>query len=250
MDTLHTEITKRLPGKTAPFAVFDFDNTCIAGDIGEAVFAYLCKGKLLKDTTLLSGAGGDYHEAVFTEYYRLLEAGEIHEAYMLIAKIFSGFTPQEAADVTRAAIQAEGREVGTTELYGVSIARGLAPRPEVIELMQFLKTCGVDVWVVSASTEVAVRAAMEHFGIEAKVIGVRSVVAGGVFTSALEAPMPIVEGKVDCMRVYINPTEPPLVVVDDSMTGLPLLETADIKVVVQKNPELVREAARRGWYVL
>jgi phosphoserine phosphatase len=247
---LQTEIKEKLSGKETPFAIFDFDNTCIINDIGEATFAYMCRNKLLKDTNLIGQYEGDYHEAVFKKYYALYGDGKIKEAYTLNSTMFSGLTPQEAGEVVSATIEAEGSEIGETKLYGITIARGLALRPQVIELMQFLKSNGVRVWVVSASTEIAVRVALEHFGIGGDLIGVKGVVTDGVITRELESPMPIIEGKVECMRKYIDQSQAPLLVIDDSTTGLPILETADIKVVVNRNNALTKEAQERGWYLV
>ena len=56
-------IEKKIPeAGNQPFAVFDFDNTCIINDIGEAMFAFLCRNKLLKNNNLLSGDAYIYGE--------------------------------------------------------------------------------------------------------------------------------------------------------------------------------------------
>ena len=246
-------VEERLGAKgREPFAVFDFDNTCIVNDIGEATFAYLCGHELLRDRSLL-GATDDsraYHERVFHTYHALLEEGQIKAAYMLIGRLFSGFTPGEAEAATLSAISEEGSRLGSKMLYDVHIERGLAVRPHILSLMEFLRGKNVRIWVVNASHEVAVRAAMQHFGIKADLVGVKTILRKGVFTSELVQPMPIIEGKIECMRKFIDPARMPLIVVDDSTTGLPLLETADIKVVVDRDNELARIARERGWFVI
>ena len=248
---LQTEIKEKLSGKDTPFAIFDFDNTCIVNDVGEAVFSYMCRNKLLRDTNLIGAYEGDYHEAVFKKYHELYGGGKIKEAYALNAAMFSGFTPQEAEEIARVGIEAEGSEIGEAELYGSKIAHGLALRPQVMELMRLLQLNGVRIWVVSASAEIVVKVALKHFDIAVEdLIGVRAVIEEGIITRELESPMPIIEGKVDCMRKYIDPTQAPLLVIDDSTTGLPILETADIKVVVNRNNALTKEAEKRGWYLL
>jgi len=40
------------------FAAFDFDNTCIYNDIGEAVFVYQCENGLLRNRYLLGRERG------------------------------------------------------------------------------------------------------------------------------------------------------------------------------------------------
>src|SRR3989344_621845 len=244
-----------------PFAVFDFDNTCIVNDVAEATLAYICDRELLHDRYLLGEEEGpNYHERVFLTYHALLKEGKIDAAYMLNGRMFSGFTPGEAEAATLAAILEEGSRIGSKMLYGLHVERGLARRPIVLSLMQYMRERGVRVWIVSASPELCVRAAMKHFGIEGELIGVRSSLKDGVFTEVIEEPRPVIEGKVKCMRKFIDATRNPLLVADDSPTGLPLLETAKIKVVVDRDNELAAlarlsdeapaKSGERGWFLL
>src|SRR3989344_2215327 len=98
-----------------PFAVFDFDNTCIINDIGEATFAYLCGHELLRDRNLLGekDESDTYNERVFHTYHGLLKEGKVKAAYMLCTMVFSGFTPGEAEALALAAITEEGRRIGS-----------------------------------------------------------------------------------------------------------------------------------------
>lgn len=235
-----------------PFAILDFDNTCIVNDIGEATLAYVCGHELLKDRSLLgeSNDSANYYERVFQTYYALLKEEKTKAAYMLNARMFSGFTRGEAEATTLAAILEEGSRIGSKMLYAIHIERGLAVRPAILSLMHYMQSKSIRVWIVSASPEPCVRAAMQHFGIEAEIIGVRNIVQDGVFTAELESPMPIIEGKVDSMRMHIDPSHSPILVAEDSPTGLPLLETADIKVVVDRDNELSQIARERGWFLL
>ena len=155
-----------------PFAVFDFDNTCIVNDIGEATFAHLCRNKLLKDPSLLSDTDDsvEYHERVFHTYHDLCKNGDIKGAYTLYARAFSGFTPEEAHQATVAAINAEADELGTKEVYGRTIAHGLTLNANAVALFNFVKDLGIAAWVVSASNEISVLAAMKHFGLEAQML--------------------------------------------------------------------------------
>src|SRR3989344_2088617 len=134
MSHLEEVIDLALQHAEKPFAIFDFDNTCIMNDIAEATLAYLCGNKRLRDTGLL-GEGretedsADYHERVFHTYYALLKDGRIKTAYMLNARMFSGFTPGEAEAVALAAITEEGSRIGSKLLYSLHLERGAPPRP-------------------------------------------------------------------------------------------------------------------------
>ena len=176
-------------------------------------------------------------KSVMLDTYRaLLAQNRITEAYFLYGTILDGFTEAEALEAVQSALQTRGNV--------------LAVRPQVLDLMQFLKESGVTVWVMSGSHEVAVRAAMQKFGIEARLIGNKNAFKDGRYTAELQQPVSMLEGKVECLRNYIHPTQAPLLVIDDSPTGIPLLETADIKVVVDHHQAFVQEARRRGWFIL
>jgi len=234
------------------FAVFDFDNTCIINDVGEATFAYLCGHELLRDRTLLGekDESDGYHERVFRTYHTLLTEKKMRAAYILCGRMFSGFSPGEAEAAALAAITEEGSRIGSKMLYDVHIERGLSPRPVVLALMVFLREKGVAIWIVSASAEPSVRAAMQHFGIKGELVGVRSVLKNKVFTSELEEPMSIMEGKAECIKKYIDNAKEPLLVAGDSMNDLPMLEMAEIQVVVDRGNELAKIAREREWFLL
>src|SRR5260370_361976 len=95
-----------------PFAVLDFDNTCIVNDAGEAGVGFMCRNHLLRCGDLLALGGQPcnraYHEQVFRHYYHLLNGGDIRSASLLCAGIFAGFKPDEAAAVASAVLDAEG----------------------------------------------------------------------------------------------------------------------------------------------
>ena len=244
---------KLLTAGPRPFAVFDFDNTCIVNDVGEAALAYLCRHKLVKNLTLLAegeGGAGDYSERVFRRYYEIFGQGKILEAYSFCARAFAGFTPEAATALAQATLEAEGTTPGTDELYGVKIAHGLPVRPQVRQLMEYLSAQGVAVWVVSASSEFAVRAALQHHHLPGQLIGIRNVIKDGILTPLLEEPMSVLAGKPTCIKKFIDPVQSPLVGVGDSMNDLPMLEIASIKVVVDRGNALAQEARTRGWFLL
>lgn len=169
---------------------------------------------------------------------------------MLCARMFSGFTPGEAEAATLAAITEEGVRIGTKVLYGLHIERGLGARREIVELINYLRGKGVSIWIVSASSEPAVRAAARHFGIEAEVIGVRSMLENRIFTSELQEPIPMFEGKAVCIKARIDSTKAPILAAGDSMNDLPMLETAKIQVVVDRKNDLAHIARESGWFLL
>jgi phosphoserine phosphatase len=137
-----------------------------------------------------------------------------------------------------------------TELYGVPIARGLAVRPVVRRLIDFLNANDVQVWIVSASPEIAVRTAMQRFDLPGNLIGLRNKLDEGIISTEVDAPYSISEGKVDCIRALIDDCSRPVFAIGDSIHDLPMIAYADIPAVVDCTEKLTKEARRRGWYVL
>lgn len=249
------EDIKQKLSKTAKgsFAVFDFDNTCIVNDIGEAVLMYLARNKLFKDPNLLPEKFIDaesYSQAVFLHYHELLGEEKILEAYQFCTKILSGFTPKEVREITKIVLELEGKEIKKEELFGIKIARGLKVHDSVIELFKITESLGMTNWIVTASSQLVVEAAAEHFSIKAKVVGVQSVVREGVLTQEIETPAPIREGKVTAIQHFINKQKPPVLAVGDSMNDQWMLKYADIKVVVGDNEKLIGVAKERDWEIL
>lgn len=235
-----------------PFAVFDFDNTCIVNDMGDAIFAYLAGHNLLRDRALLSDedTSDGYDERVFNTNLELLAAGHLKAAYMLNARLFSGYSPGEAEALALATITEEGSKLGSKMLFGHHIERGLQKRREIALLIDFLRKRQVELWIVSATAEPAIRAAMKHFGIDGYLIASRSTIKNDVYTQELQEPLSMFEGKAECIKKFIDPSKVPFLVAGDSTSDLSMLEMADIKVVVDRNNELSKIARERGWFLL
>src|ERR1019366_2688721 len=163
-----------------------------------------------------------YHEQVFRHYHQLLNGGDIRSASLLCAGILAGFKPHEAAAVVSAALDAEGTNPGENELYGISIALGLAVRPSLRRLIDFSAANNIQIWIVSASPEIAVRAAMRRFGLTGNLIAMRHRLDHEVLTPTLDEPHSIAEGKVDCIKRYIDGSRRPLFAVGGNVFDLPL----------------------------
>jgi phosphoserine phosphatase len=123
-------------------------------------------------------------------------------------------------------------------------------RPKVIELVNFLKNNEVEVWVVSASPEIFVSAALKYYKINAKVIGLRNIIVDDKITLELKKPLSIITGKVDCIKEFINSRHTPLLGVGDSINDLPMLEYCKIKIVVDRQNALAEKAKQNNWFLI
>lgn len=157
-------------------AVFDFDNTVICGDIGEAILAILVRDAILHPDAALcppfrTSDGRTLRVEVPRDvipYYEALLNPTIHgaedksplsNAYAWAVQIMAGLSPRDIVDATSraAALSAPDR------LVPIEIASGLAPFPApflypgTTELIAALLRRSVSVWVVSASNVWSVR---------------------------------------------------------------------------------------------
>jgi HAD superfamily phosphoserine phosphatase-like hydrolase len=248
------EIVRVCGPLTGRFAVFDFDNSCIVNDIQEATLAYLCKNSLLKNQRLAQAPFADkeaYNREVFLGYDKLLEEGQMKEAYIYAVRTMAGFSRSEIERLVSDVIRSEGEILGTQNLFGIDVAKGLSVRPEVKMLMESLLAAGCSVYVVTASSEEVVHFALKIWNFpEVVCIGVRNTESGGVFTDAIEEPTPIIERKVDCIKKFISADKKPVLAVGDSMNDLPMLEYAEVKVVVDRGNALAEKAKENGWYLI
>jgi phosphoserine phosphatase len=255
LTALETAIAERLgTSREQAFAVLDFDNTCIVNDVGEAALAFICRNHLLRHGGLLPSGlqdcTGDYHAQVFRYYHRILEQGDIRGASLLCARIFAGFGHDEAAAVMTATLDEECTIPSESELYGLRISHGLSVRPVMRKLIDYCAARSIAVWIVSASPALAVEAAMQRFAIAGNLIALRHRSENGLLTPEIEEPCSIAEGKVDCIKAFIDASRPPLLAVGDSIYDLPMVAYAELPAVVERDNALTQEARRRGWYVL
>ena len=253
-EKLIQEITNQLPNHPTPYAVFDFDNTCIMNDVGEASFAYLCEHNLFKHKlATIESLRGDtpYNEFIFTHYYQLLEEDKVAEAYALCVQVWAGFTANEVAEITAKIIAQEGTEPTTRTLFGIEIAQGLHTKPPVYELLEYLHEANIRICVVSASAEPAVRAAVAHFlpTIPCEVVGLATIQdEHGVYTDEVREPRSTYEGKVACIKKFIEPTERPILAAGDSLNDEAMVRYASIGVIAKENSKLATVEGADAWF--
>ena len=170
-------LIRRGAGRGWPVA-FDFDNTLVCGDVGEATLAWLVKHRRLRPQTVAAltppfrTAAGVRIEAGrlpdLTAYYEALLAGSGHGAadpqpltrgYLWAAQILAGLSVAQVVRAT-AAVAAAARE-GEVHPLEVTPGRTAYPLPwfypEMVELVAALLNHGFAVWIVSASNVWSVR---------------------------------------------------------------------------------------------
>ncbi len=261
----------------SPIAVFDWDNTCILGDIGDLTFHQLCRDLAFRFDTpgfwdwvsevmpldLVSGAYDDYcrrpgAETKFRlrfnlELQRLAwkDGPDDNAMWAWDTGAFMGWTEDEVRAYTRRVIVAETQhpiQAEILELDGerIDIPRGVRARSEISELAAAMQRRGWDVWVISASPRWELEVFAGLYGIPAShVVGMGREVKEGRITSVFMPPCSHSDGKLDAYQMFVARDRPPSFAAGDSEYDWKLLEWAeDTRLVVEPAPEKLRDFAR------
>lgn len=213
-------LAQDLTGRT--IAAFDFDDTCLDGDISHAVL-----DELERETPGLVHA---YQQAC---------ARDLREGWVgLVGTLVAGRSDADVAALTTRAMQRGLRE-GKLRVV-----------PEMQELVAALHEAGWEVWVVTASAAPVVRCVSHHYGIEPhRIIGMSPVMGpDGRYTAEVLEPVTYREGKLEALRTcaHCDPT----LAAGDSPSDLALLRAARHGLLVDRGNTALREEARtRGWWV-
>ncbi len=272
-------LMKRIVTPGQQVAVFDFDNTCIRNDLGEAVFLRLIvdgafRGdderlwRLIPDVAarqklraLWEAHGAAWRQAerriddwrqwepefldfvvlFYRQYDALLEAEGAATAYPWVVRLFVGMTPEQVERLTSEVWARErSRGIGLAPVLlespnegSVEIARGLAPFPQIEELIQRVGPNGLGwhVLVVTASSEYSVRAVAPELGVPAhQVLGIRlHEDSTGRLTDRIRPPVTYRPGKVERLDGRLREIGLTLadvgLVAGDSMTDLEMLRS-------------------------
>ncbi|MBI2069729.1 MAG: haloacid dehalogenase-like hydrolase [Elusimicrobia bacterium] len=259
-------------------AVFDFDNTCILNDIGDAVFYYMTDEALFDFETILADpslwayfAKGEenpvlqaieafvkekksfyprYRKTLYKAYDDLCDMAGNETCYGWVVRLQAGKTPYEMRQIAARALKRElkkpvGRDMvlaGEDDRLPLAFNTGIRPYQEISNLMRVLKGAGFDIWIVSASGQYIVEAASRKlFGVPAqRVIGVRSRLQGGRLSADIEL-MTYRAGKVRAIDQVIGFR--PLFAAGDSDTDWEMLDYAqDLRLVIDRGKAVSRHA--------
>ncbi len=229
------DIQAALDDGATPLAAFDADGTLWDMDIGENFFQFQARHKLVE---LPPNPW---------EFYDQWHQREPIPAYLWLAQINAG---QPLSQVREWAAQAV-RESGEIPIF-----------PHMRRLIEFLKSQGVQVLVVTASVKWAVEPAAALLGIPHEdVVGIVTTVdEQGLVGRDAGGPVTWREGKVDGL-LKRSGGQHPFLAAGNTMGDFSLIEQAThIPFAHTASPqssgihaterELIREAMTRGWYYL
>ena len=199
-------------------AAFDFDQTCIGGDIGES---------------LLDALGDE----VRAEYERMdIEQG--HEvSYPWCAAVLGGRS-------------ADALDAFAAEISEACLASGkVRLRPEIQDLHEALRERGWEVWVVTASARRAVLPLAAHYGVPPeRVLGMELREEDGWVHREVVGTVTYRQGKVDALFQATGKTAD--LAAGDSITDLELLRSATHRLLLDRGAPHVREIAEQErWWI-
>ena len=231
------EVVAKLALRVAPGAVvaFDADGTIWSGDIGVDTFE-----RMLETRAVRSEAGPALRREAATHgieapddptdaaraLYRAYERGTYPEsdAFQMMAWAFAGYP------------EAEVRAFGLDVIERVGLASRL--HPEVLPVLAWTAENRVPLYVVSASCEIVVRAALQRLALPVTdVFAMSPAVEDGVVAARVREPVTYGTGKVDALRRGAR--DAPLIgAFGDSAYDLAMLAESAVAIAVRPKPEL------------
>ncbi len=167
-----------------PVAAFDADGTLWDADLGESFFKYQISQKILKGLP----------EDPWRHYRDWKEAGDPRAAYLWLAQIN------------------KGRSLAEVQSWAEESVRAKEPLPifeEQKKLIQFLRSEGVQVFIVTASVRWAVEPGALRLGLSHEdVIGVETSIENGVVTENPTGHMTYREGKAEALLLRTKGQRP------------------------------------------
>jgi phosphoserine phosphatase len=259
-----------------PLAVFDWDNTVIAGDLGDAAFQDAAeKGLIQPHPRLLeplddatkalveqaADAGvAELRYALHAAYEAVCRARGPEVCYPWLTQAFHGHGQDMLAVFARDVLsRALERPWPTSEtLTGaagpITLQRAVRWRPEMRDLVESAIAHGFDVYVVTASPEWLVARVAPEVGVPSDhVVGMRTVTSTRGEEGVLARP-PVTyrQGKVGAIRTRIAPGgRRPVLAVGDALTDREMLEDATgLALLVDRGHRALRDfALARGFAV-
>lgn len=278
-------ITKRVLAGPPGLAAFDFDNTLIRNDLGEAVMYYIMFQALLRADlpefweeirhpsiaaadlenlqALWRGVeaqGGDEDVDGYLEfvdglaplYARVYEHSGMAAAYRWSRVLFAFQPEKELRSIAKYVFAYEQNQaLGETTLpSGLVVPRGIRVYREIENLISLMLAGGWDVRIVTASPQVLIQAVIDRWGIsEERVHGMRLAQSDDpgvdLLLPRIVEPMPVQAGKVEMLT---SEADRPLdFMIGDSIGDFELLRHARHGILIDRgNAELTAAARDAG----
>jgi phosphoserine phosphatase len=284
----HGRSSARYNPQTPPVAAFDWDNTCIYNDIGEAYYfdtvselgyrfdldafwelvpdelgrddlrgLWLRLAQCPSDEVRRLTAYNDFRTRFANLYYRTIDAMGARSAYAWIVKLLVGQRPEAILRRVEAIIEREldvsiGEDVWeSSNGERVVVARGIRVFAPVAALIREAQAAGFRVVVVTASPRIVVVPFARRLGVT-EVYGMTNDLDGDTLAARLIPPETYREGKVVALERYVGRL--PLLAVGDAETDAEMLNAATtvggLAALLDRGDVALRaEGKASGWMI-
>jgi hypothetical protein len=174
---------------------------------------------------------------------------------MYLARLWRGFSDQEAVEYSRKVLDDEARRPPAEEKIGVSpqdlspviIHHGFAPAPETMDLARLLGKTGFQLWLAQPDPQPVLEAAAAQLGLsQANLLGIKQDVVKDRFTGRAREPVPVRGGAVEAFVSLAG--RPPTIAAGAGVGDLDLLSYGDgPRLMISGDSELLRLARARHW---
>jgi HAD superfamily phosphoserine phosphatase-like hydrolase len=205
-------------------AVFDCDGTLWSGDAGSSFMHWTIEKGLVSRETI------DWIDARYRGYNR----GEVSELAICgeMVQMYQGLREAELRTAAK-------------DFFAAQIERNLFP--EMLALVEELRSKGVEIWAVSSTNDWVIEEGMKRFGIPPeRVLAARVEVKDGIVTDAI-LDIPTDEGKVASLQQA--GVSSPDAVFGNSVHDAAMLAMARQAFPVNPTPALLERSLQEGWPV-
>ncbi len=273
--------------KVPPVAVLPWSDALVAGDPAELVFLRLVTEAQFKVndawwelvpigygrqptraayeqfvslSTAVWTSQPSYHawrKDMLSSYLSLCGGVGRKECRSYLSRLWAGWRLDEAQDYAKRALDDEKRRAATSESIPgepgdhqpLRARRGLRVIPEMRDLVAKLRAAGFDVWVIDDVPQPVLAASTLDYGVDpSRAYGVQNSTEGARMGADVLRPVPTRGGKTEIVQAQLGrPAD--LAIGRDSADLDVLAYGAGLRVALDLDPELVKQARERGWLV-
>jgi HAD superfamily hydrolase (TIGR01490 family) len=224
------ELTTEYLGTFMSLALFDLDNTLIAGDSDHLWGDFL---------VAQSRVDGREHKALNAHFYALYKKGELDiDEYLAFALgPMAGMTPESLAPLQRQFLRDHIEPILLDAAF---------------DLLQKHRVQGDTLVIITATNTLVTQPIASRLGVE-HLIGCEAEIIDGCYTGKPTGVPSFAEGKVSRIQAWCeehNHSMDNAAFYSDSHNDLPLLRVVDRPVAVDPDDRLRKEASSRGWDII
>lgn len=210
-------------------ALFDLDNTLLAGD---SDYSW---GRYLVDKGLVDGAE---YEAQNQQFYEDYKAGELD------IRAFARFSLGRLGQFDMTQLQAWRKD------FVASVIQPMIA-PGSVDLLNNHRSAGRELVIITATNSFITRPIADLLGVE-HLLGTDGEVINGRFTGEIDGIPCFQGGKIEKLQAWLEDRPAPRETwfYSDSINDAPLLEWADHAFAVDPCPKLTALAQNNGWPVI